>query len=409
MAQTTVDDGSIIRVLVAYTSSAKSAEEGSGGTISGLIQLAIDETNQSYANSQISPRVVLAYSYQVSYTEVDYTTDLNRFVGTSDGYMDEVHTFRSEYTADMNVLIFNNSTYCGAAPVVMASASTAFCVVHYDCATGYYSFGHELGHLQGAHHNPEDVGGTPPFTSYGHGYRRCTSPQFRTVMAYANPSFCNVPRVQYWSNPNVNYEGVPMGTAATHDNHRVLNETAATVDAFSPDDLVLSSGSISSTKTYEAESSIAAQTSYTVQSGGNVTFRAGASVSLKPGFSSVSGSTFHAYTDADLNTPPSLSGQSDYVTLESNPSVPLSADLLPNYPNPFNPSTQFEYRVEQIGFVSLKIYDLLGREVAVLISEEKAPGIYTVVWDAGTMPSGAYFARFVNGGTAVVRQLMLIR
>jgi hypothetical protein len=83
--------------------------------------------------------------------------------------------------------------------------------------------------LQGARHNPENDGTTTPF-AYGHGYRSGSS--WRTIMAYDCSPTC--PRLQYWSNPNVKYGGVPMGTAVTHDNARVLNETASTVGAFRP-------------------------------------------------------------------------------------------------------------------------------------------------------------------------------
>ncbi len=75
------------------------------------------------------------------------------------------------------------------------------------------------------------------------------------------------------------------------------------------------------------------------------------------------------------------------------------ANLLPgeyrleqNYPNPFNPSTEIGYRVQGTGYgvVTLKVYDVLGREVAVLVNERKGPGRYTVRWDASTYSSGVY-------------------
>ena len=103
-----------IEVLVAYTPSAAQAS----GNISGLIQLAIAEANQSYINSNISIRLLLDHIMQVNYTESgDFETDLNRFMGTTDGYMDSVHIFRNAYGADVCVLIINNSDYCGIAAV----------------------------------------------------------------------------------------------------------------------------------------------------------------------------------------------------------------------------------------------------------------------------------------------------
>src|SRR5262249_35151376 len=131
---------------------------------------------------------------------------------------------------DLSALIINQTDFCGLADAIMANASTAYAVVHYGCATGYYSFAHELGHLMGARHDPANDSTTTPF-AYGHGYQQtATSPTWRTIMPYNCPSNCT--RLQYWSNPSVTYDNRPMGTAPTNDNARVLNATATTVAAF---------------------------------------------------------------------------------------------------------------------------------------------------------------------------------
>ena len=79
---------------------------------------------------------------------------------------------------------------------------------------------------------------------------------------------------------------------------------------------------------------------------------------------------------------------------------PLEFALQQNYPNPFNPSTTLGYTIagpghEAIGtsWVKLAVYDMLGREVAVLVNEKKEPGNYTVTWNAAGMASGLYFYR----------------
>jgi hypothetical protein len=224
-----------INVIVAYTASAKAQVTD----IDALIQLAVDEANTSYANSDISLRLSLVYKYQISYTESgSYDMDLDRFRTPGDTYMDDIHTLRDTYKADVAVLIFNNADYCGLASTILADATTAFAVVHYDCATGYFSFAHEIGHLQGARHNCEMDPTTTPF-DYGHGYLYALG-SWRTIMAY-NSSSCSggsCTRIQYWSNPNKSYGGVPMGTTCSAtvpccaDNHRVLNETRGTVAGF---------------------------------------------------------------------------------------------------------------------------------------------------------------------------------
>jgi hypothetical protein len=76
-----------------------------------------------------------------------------------------------------------------------------------------------------------------------------------------------------------------------------------------------------------------------------------------------------------------------------NQSLPQNAVLEQNYPNPFNPSTLFSCKIPQGGFVQLKIFDPLGREIATLINEQLSPGVYTRTWDAQGMAAGVYYYR----------------
>ncbi|MGB4852618.1 MAG: T9SS type A sorting domain-containing protein [Ignavibacteria bacterium] len=66
-----------------------------------------------------------------------------------------------------------------------------------------------------------------------------------------------------------------------------------------------------------------------------------------------------------------------------------------NYPNPFNPVTNLEFGIAKLGFVSLKIYDVLGRELVTLVNEIKDPGYYKIKFYAGNLSSGVYFYRLV--------------
>ncbi len=115
------------------------------------------------------------------------------------------------------------------AAAIKATATSAFAAAHYTCITGYYSFGHEVGHLQGARHDRYVDSSTSPYP-YGHGFIPA-SKSWRTIMAYGN-NCSNCTRIQYWSNPLKTYGGVAMGTAAYEDNARVLNETRGTVAGF---------------------------------------------------------------------------------------------------------------------------------------------------------------------------------
>ncbi|WDD97485.1 M12 family metallo-peptidase [Thalassomonas actiniarum] len=214
-----------IRIMVHYTPAAAAAS----GDINGLIDLAIAETNQGYANAGVTINMELAGKYQVNYTESgNFETDLARYRETSDGVMDSIHNTRDQISADVGMLMIDNGQYCGLASGIGSTAETAFAAVHYDCATGYYSFGHEVGHLQSARHDPKNDPTKTPY-AYGHGYQADRA-GWRTIMAYNCRRGCT--RINYWSNPFVQYNGDVMGTEASSFNALVLNTTKTEIAAF---------------------------------------------------------------------------------------------------------------------------------------------------------------------------------
>ena len=73
--------------------------------------------------------------------------------------------------------------------------------------------------------------------------------------------------------------------------------------------------------------------------------------------------------------------------------MPQGYRLAQNYPNPFNPSTTISFTLPSHSFVSLKVFDLIGREVATLVLEEMPAGIHSLPWNASYLPSGVYFYR----------------
>lgn len=79
------------------------------------------------------------------------------------------------------------------------------------------------------------------------------------------------------------------------------------------------------------------------------------------------------------------------------------------YPNPFNPATTINFTIPQDGFVTLRIYDVLGRVVATLINEERLAGPHRVLWDASQVPSGVYFSRLETPFGSVVNRLLLVK
>lgn len=83
--------------------------------------------------------------------------------------------------------------------------------------------------------------------------------------------------------------------------------------------------------------------------------------------------------------------------------------LSQNYPNPFNPTTKIEFQISNAGPVSLRIYDILGREVATLINEEKPAGNYEVEFDGGNLSSGVYFYKLQAGDFIQTKKMILLR
>jgi len=96
----------------------------------------------------------------------------------------------------------------------------------------------------------------------------------------------------------------------------------------------------------------------------------------------------------------------------NNFNLPDGFMLHQNYPNPFNPATYFEFLIASAsggGFVTLKIYDILGNEIAVLVNEEKAPGPYSVHFNAAHLSGGIYFYKLTSGKHSVTKKMTLLK
>lgn len=232
------DSGSMVDVLVVYTEAAKN---GAGGqtAMEALIDLAESETNQGYVNSQVIQRIRVVHTQEVGYDETGFNwpETLERLTSPNDGYMDEVHPWRDTYAADEVVLLVNNSQYCGVGWLMSEGwvgpqfADYAFCMVSRVCATGYYSFAHEMGHNMGCQHDRDSAQGQQGAYPYSYGYRNAN---FRTIMAYGGSGIG--PRINHWSNPNVLYKGeptgIPEGDPLAADNAKTLNNTRFIVANF---------------------------------------------------------------------------------------------------------------------------------------------------------------------------------
>jgi len=103
------------------------------------------------------------------------------------------------------------------------------------------------------------------------------------------------------------------------------------------------------------------------------------------------------------------SGQGTVSNEEDNV-TPTEFELLQNYPNPFNPSTNISFSIPTASEVSLKVYDLLGREVATLINNERMQaGLQSVTFDAGHLSSGVYIYQLTSGQNTSTKKMLLIK
>jgi hypothetical protein len=89
--------------------------------------------------------------------------------------------------------------------------------------------------------------------------------------------------------------------------------------------------------------------------------------------------------------------------------VPGSYELSQNYPNPFNPSTTIRYGLPTAGMTTIKVFNLLGQEIATLVNEVQAAGSYTVRFNASTLASGLYFFRIQSGAFSAVKKMVLVK
>lgn len=218
-----------VDTMIVYTTSAKN---GQGGTnsMNSLINLAITETNNGFSQSSVNQRLSLVHTEEMTgYSEPSsFSTMLSQLRGKSDGKLDNVHSLRDQYGADVVSMFVNGSQYCGIAYMMTnvshSFESSAFSVVSRTCATGYYSTAHEFGHNMGSAHDRGNAGSASH--SYSYGFRTANN-QYRTIMAYSPGS-----RINRWSNPNVTHNGFSMGKTNSEENWRSLNDNDSVVSAW---------------------------------------------------------------------------------------------------------------------------------------------------------------------------------
>jgi len=105
-----------------------------------------------------------------------------------------------------------------------------------------------------------------------------------------------------------------------------------------------------------------------------------------------------------------ITSSSSSVVVNTNDMLPIKTSLNASYPNPFNPSTTINYDLAADGYVSILVYDALGREVATLFNGDQMAGSnHQITWNASDQASGAYFLRMTSGSYTNTQKLMLVK
>jgi peptidyl-Asp metalloendopeptidase len=213
----------VIRAMVLYTPTVRKALAQFGSDPDALATMAIESTNLASKNSNVRMSVNLVKSKEIEYVEKDFPSDL-AMLRTSAW----VKTERDAAKAHVVFLLTTVSDYCGLSDVILADKNSAFSVINYICAVGNFSLAHEFGHLLGLRHERAADKDERPFRN-GHGY--VYKNEWRTIMA-TRKACASCPRIPFWSNPSINYNGVPSGTKDYEDEADVINDTAPIISGF---------------------------------------------------------------------------------------------------------------------------------------------------------------------------------
>jgi len=118
------------------------------------------------------------------------------------------------------------------------------------------------------------------------------------------------------------------------------------------------------------------------------------------------------FISGNLPGDPNIGALGVYVLTKvkaQSPTVPSEFVLEQNYPNPFNPSTIISYQLPTNSFVTLNVYDILGREVKTLVNQDEQAGVHSLTFDASSLPSGVYLYRIQAGRFSVTKKMLLIK
>ncbi len=398
-----------VRVIVMYTNTtaANMADP------IGFINSCIDATNTAYDNSSVNFNVELAVAKKVAYTEsLNSTTDKTRYRTVGDGYIDEVHDLRTYFDADMCVLITENlqSGICGEAYTVANSPyADAFCVVTRGCSVGNLSFPHELGHLYGCRHDPYVDNTNTPY-AYGHGYVYFTG-RWRTVMAYndyCSDNGANCTRIQYFSNPAINYSGHATGVSNANDNESALEASRANISSL---EITTTNKSFINAYTFAsgeqsdviASSSVTNSNTFIFNSGSSGTWRSGGSMTMTTGFWAKAGSKFRAFNDNCTALRPT---NEQAVVAAKKAMQNDEAVSLQLFPNPFTSNFDVILKSSEEANVRISLYNTIGMKISERAGLIISKGTNKVSFDGSKLQKGVYMVEIYVNGEKTVKKIV---
>ncbi len=360
----------ILRTLVVYNGA---TEAHSNNNMDAYLANMAFTLNQSFVFSAINAWVDIVHAEKVQYLSGGYDLDVARLRNPNDGHLDIVHSLRSKHQADVVVLLITNMDLCGKASNTKVCADNAFAVVNATCAISQSTFGHEIGHLLGAHHD-----GVIDYYPWAQGFRH-EDDLFRTIMG---TNVQGVPRLNYWSNPNVTIGGLlsngdpwssPTGVSGVSNVAFLWNNYFQNIMSFREDgvtrqvvqaDMVWLFPSIQLPLIYNQDK-IETVGSVWVPLSEPWTIVSGKDIYLNPGFEVHQGAEFRAYNDE------TVCGVPDNETCRAAPNkfgnFNIGVDISDSrelFPNP-NHQRIFSLNLESYegNRIDLMLYDGYGKRV----------------------------------------------
>ena len=414
-----------IRVLIGFSPNAQAQFTGILAQLVNLINLA----NAAYNNAGVGFNIELAMAYNTGSNSAGSTsTDLSNWRATSDGVMDEVHSNRTLFDADMCAYIYQGG---GGRAYLSLDFEDTFSVT----GTGnfnVFTFHHELGHNMMCTHdliNPDEPG-SAPYAGYGEPTNSC----FRTILAYQEA--CGTPgfgcaRVNVFSRSVGTYTCGGTAYAKGGPNNRNRDRLVLSKDAINNHTTVLANATYGGDYNwfnqeainFAAESTIGYSSPlnrWDMFSGSEGSFRASDEVTLGEGFWARSGSTFTAYLESCTDISPdaaALAVVDPGYHPDKNENAAAKAAIpaegskffhdLSVFPNPFNESTTVQFNFHGSQRVTIALMDILGREmIQIANSAEFAEGQHRIEIQTSELPSGIYLITLRAGDDVMVKRII---